>query len=83
MTYVNGKPCAMAERDMILTPAWTWHEHEHRGAAPLVWLDVLDVPLHNALGTALFRQGPCVMCRRSWTTQRSARPTSCRTVRLV
>jgi gentisate 1,2-dioxygenase len=58
ITYVNRKPCEMAERDMILTPAWTWHEHEHRGATPLVWLDVLDVPLHNALGTASFQPGP-------------------------
>jgi gentisate 1,2-dioxygenase len=58
VTFVNGKPCAMAERDLILTPAWTWHEHEHRGTAPLIWLDVLDVPLHNLLGTASFQPGP-------------------------
>lgn len=58
VTFVNGKPCPMAERDMILTPAWTWHEHEHRGTTPLIWLDVLDVPLHNLLGTASFQPGP-------------------------
>jgi gentisate 1,2-dioxygenase len=58
ITHVNQKPCAMAERDMILTPAWTWHEHEHRGSEPLIWLDVLDVPLHSVLGTASFEPGP-------------------------
>lgn len=58
VTFVNGKPCAMSERDMILTPAWTWHEHVHRGTGPLIWLDVLDVPLHNFLGTASFQPGP-------------------------
>lgn len=58
VTWVNGKPCAMAPRDMILTPAWTWHEHVHEGTTPLIWLDVLDVPLHNVLGTASFQPGP-------------------------
>ena len=48
----------MSERDMILTPAWTWHEHAHRGTEPLIWLDVLDVPFHNFLGTASFQPGP-------------------------
>ena len=58
VTIVNGKHCAMSERDMILTPAWTWHEHVHRGTEPLIWLDVLDVPFHNFLGTASFQPGP-------------------------
>jgi gentisate 1,2-dioxygenase len=57
-TVVNGKSCPMSEGDLILTPAWTWHEHVHRGDAPIVWLDVLDVPLHQFLGTASFQPGP-------------------------
>lgn len=57
-TYVDGKPCPMAERDLILTPAWTWHEHVHQGDTPIIWLDVLDVPLHAWLGTAAFQPGP-------------------------
>jgi gentisate 1,2-dioxygenase len=28
-TVVDGKACAMEEGDLILTPAWTWHEHIH------------------------------------------------------
>jgi gentisate 1,2-dioxygenase len=57
-TMVNGKPCLMEEGDLILTPAWTWHEHAHRGDRPIIWLDTLDVPLHLYLGTARFQPGP-------------------------
>src|SRR5262249_17909797 len=58
ITVVDGKPCPMAEGDLILTPAWTWHEHVHQGSAPIVWLDSLDVPLHHYLGTGAFEPGP-------------------------
>ena len=33
-TIVDGKPCPMEEGDLILTPAWTWHEHVHQGKRP-------------------------------------------------
>ncbi|MCW3836998.1 cupin domain-containing protein [Sphingomonas canadensis] len=59
-TLVNGKPCPMEYGDLILTPAWCWHEHRHDGDAPVLWLDVLDVPLHSYLGTARFQPGPVV-----------------------
>lgn len=58
VTTVNGKPCPMEVGDLILTPAWTWHEHTHRGTGPVIWLDALDVPLHLYLGTAEFQPGP-------------------------
>jgi hypothetical protein len=35
-----------------------WHEHRHDGSEPVVWLDVLDVPLHQNAGTVLFEPGP-------------------------
>ena len=57
-TLVNGKPCAMEFGDLILTPGWCWHEHVHRGAGPMIWLDALDVPFHLYLGTAKFQPGP-------------------------
>jgi gentisate 1,2-dioxygenase len=57
-TIVDGKPCAMKVGDLILTPGWCWHEHTHRGSAPIIWLDALDVPLHLYLGTAKFQPGP-------------------------
>jgi gentisate 1,2-dioxygenase len=57
-TVVDGKPCPMNEGDLILTPGWTWHEHLHEGARPIVWLDVLDASLHRYLGTDAFEPGP-------------------------
>jgi gentisate 1,2-dioxygenase len=44
-TTVNGEKCPMERGDLILTPTGQWHEHEHSGDEPVVWLDVLDLPL--------------------------------------
>jgi gentisate 1,2-dioxygenase len=57
-TIVEGKRCPMAPGDMILTPGWTWHEHVHEGRERCVWVDALDVPLHDYLRTAVFEPGP-------------------------
>ena len=58
VTVVDGKPCPMEEGDLVLTPAWTWHEHVHQGRVPIIWLDALDVPLQHYLGTGVFQPGP-------------------------
>jgi gentisate 1,2-dioxygenase len=42
---VDGEKCAMKRGDLILTPTGLWHEHGHDGNEPVVWLDVLDLPL--------------------------------------
>ena len=57
-TVVDGKDCPMEEGDLVITPGWTWHEHVHRGDAPIIWLDALDAPLHRYLGTDKFEPGP-------------------------
>jgi len=44
-TLVNGEKCPMARGDLILTPTGLWHEHGHDGTDPVIWLDVLDLPL--------------------------------------
>src|SRR5574343_113948 len=44
-TLVDGEKCHMSRGDLILTPTGLWHEHGHDGDAPVVWLDVLDLPL--------------------------------------
>jgi gentisate 1,2-dioxygenase len=44
-TTVDGEKCPMSRGDLILTPTGLWHEHGHDGDAPVVWLDVLDLPL--------------------------------------
>jgi gentisate 1,2-dioxygenase len=57
-TTVEGERCPMARGDVILTPALLWHEHEHRGAGPMVWLDALDVPLIGKMEAAYAIEGP-------------------------
>lgn len=57
-TVVNGSDCPMRRGDMILTPGWCWHEHINEGTEPVIWMDVLDVGLHFALGTTAFQPGP-------------------------
>jgi gentisate 1,2-dioxygenase len=42
---VDGEKCPMERGDLILTPTGLWHEHGHDGSEPVVWLDVLDLPL--------------------------------------
>lgn len=44
-TTVDGEKCPMSRGDLILTPTGLWHEHGHDGADPVIWLDVLDLPL--------------------------------------
>lgn len=57
-TAVNGEKCYMERGDLILTPSWAWHDHGHEGNGPTVWLDVLDVPLNQMLGTTFSEPYP-------------------------
>jgi len=57
-TITDGKPCLMEPGDLILTPAWSWHEHRHNGKGRVVWFDGLDYPLARQLGTVFFEMGP-------------------------
>jgi gentisate 1,2-dioxygenase len=44
-TTVEGEKCYMSRGDLILTPTGMLHEHGHDGKEPVIWLDVLDLPL--------------------------------------
>ena len=44
-TTVEGEKLPMRRGDLILTPTGLWHEHGHDGKEPVIWLDVLDLPL--------------------------------------
>ncbi|NWK96201.1 cupin [Sphingobium lactosutens] len=57
-TVVDGKDLLMETGDLVLTPGWCWHAHVHQGSDPVIWLDVLDLPLHRFLGTEAFQPGP-------------------------
>jgi gentisate 1,2-dioxygenase len=54
-TSVEGERTAMSPGDFVVTPSWTWHDHGNLGAAPVIWLDVLDVHLVNLLDSS-FRE---------------------------
>ncbi len=55
---VDGEKCPMERGDLILTPTGLWHEHGHDGDQPVVWLDVLDLPLACYLEVAYHVDGP-------------------------
>jgi gentisate 1,2-dioxygenase len=57
-TTVDGERCPMRRGDLILTPTGLWHEHGHDGSAPVVWLDVLDLPLVYYLEASYHVDGP-------------------------
>ncbi len=44
-TKVDGENCPMRRGDLILTAAGLSHEHGHDGKEPVVWFDVLHLPL--------------------------------------
>ena len=48
-TAVEGEKVMMERGDMVLTPAWEWHDHGNEGDKPMIWLDGLDLPLWQAL----------------------------------
>lgn len=57
-TTVNGDACDMFPGDVVLTPAWTWHDHNNGGDAPMLWFDGLDLPLVDLLDAPFFERYP-------------------------
>ncbi|HEY8519365.1 MAG TPA: cupin domain-containing protein [Gammaproteobacteria bacterium] len=57
-TSVSGERVPMEPGDLVVTPAWTWHEHGHEGEGPAIWLDVLDVALVRFLGAGFSERYP-------------------------
>ena len=53
-TIVEGEQYMMNEGDLVLTPSWTFHDHEHKGSEPMIWLDVLDISLVRSLDGVFF-----------------------------
>jgi gentisate 1,2-dioxygenase len=55
-TAVNGERLQMERGDLILTPSWTWHDHEQPGGGSMIWLDGLDVPLMQQLSISFYEE---------------------------
>ncbi len=49
-TMVDDEKVVMQPGDLVITPAWRWHQHGNESAGPMVWLDGLDIPLAMYLG---------------------------------
>jgi gentisate 1,2-dioxygenase len=56
-TLVNGERLRMEPGDLILTPPHHWHEHVHEGQDPVIWLDILDIPISSAVDAIYFEPG--------------------------
>ncbi len=56
-TTVGGEKCLMQRGDLILTPTGLWHEHGHDGDKPVVWLDVLDLPMIYYMESSYVTEG--------------------------
>lgn len=54
VTVVDGEACPMDNYDLVLTPSWTWHDHENATADNVVWLDALDIGLVLALNVPFY-----------------------------
>jgi len=77
-TLVDGDPVAMRRGDLLLTPAWAWHEHHNTADGPMVWLDGLDSPLVSVLDAGFFEPGPEEVPNRSTpATSRSGHRRRC------
>src|SRR5258708_4617958 len=50
-TTVEGERTCMSPGDFVLTPNWAPHDHGNTTDRPMIWLDVLDVPMINYFET--------------------------------
>ena len=57
-TAVDGERTRMYTGDFVLTPSWTYHDHGNLGTSPVVWLDVLDVPIVNTFESSFAEHHP-------------------------
>lgn len=71
-TTVEGKKFPMQPGDLILTPSGLWHEHGHDGDEPVIWLDVLDLPLVYYMEASFVEGGDCQPVQRVESKSRYA-----------
>jgi gentisate 1,2-dioxygenase len=52
-TTVGGEKCPLERGDLVITPNGEWHDHGNDGTAPIVWVNVLDIPLVETLNAIM------------------------------
>lgn len=55
-TAVDGERALMEPGDLVLTAAWSVHDHGNDSDIPMIWLDGLDLPLVNGLECSFFSE---------------------------
>jgi gentisate 1,2-dioxygenase len=68
-TNVEGEKCTMGPGDLIINPAWAWHDHGHEGTGTITYLNMLDVPLVAGLGCVFYDEDYAKMGDASKTIQ--------------
>jgi 1-hydroxy-2-naphthoate dioxygenase len=53
-TAVDGERLPMEDGDLIITPAYSWHDHHNESDKAGIWVDILDVPLMGYLRQMFF-----------------------------
>ncbi|MEM8985765.1 MAG: cupin domain-containing protein [Pseudomonadota bacterium] len=44
-TTVDGEKAYLERGDLITTPSGAWHDHGNEGSEPMIWVDMLDIPI--------------------------------------
>ncbi len=53
-TVVDGQRLTMTAGDLLVTPPMRWHDHGNESDGPVIWLDLLDIPLVQHLDTSFY-----------------------------
>ena len=56
-TVVGGDPVAMRRGDFLPQAGWNWHAHHNATAAPMAWIDGLDIPFQYITEAQFFEFG--------------------------
>ncbi|WP_330284844.1 cupin domain-containing protein [Streptomyces sp. NBC_00588] len=56
-TVVGGDPVAMRRGDFLPQAGWNWHAHHNATAAPMAWIDGLDIPFQYVTEAQFFEFG--------------------------
>ncbi len=51
---VEGDKVYLQRGDLVINPAWYWHDHGSDADEPAIWMDGLDIPLNNYLDASFF-----------------------------
>jgi gentisate 1,2-dioxygenase len=53
-TTIEGEKCTMLRGDLIINPNGAWHDHGNDGSEPVIWVDVLDLPMAEGMNSSYF-----------------------------